>query len=161
MQKYEIQTFTEKRETSWAFIPHGGGEIDGPRSGPAPRPWDIIVEPTDFFRSEVKVLQVPHTSSVKTCHRCRGAGSLLCQECHGKGWVRTLSDNKTERNQKHLEAAQILLMRYCTLLLCSVTAMISHTKECDGYRLSSKCLSKEWQNASMWHALSSRHFLLF
>ena len=92
--QYEIQTFTEKRETSWAFMPHGGGEIDGPRLGvPAPRPWDIPAEPTDFFRSEVKVLQVPHTASVKTCHRCRGAGSLLCQECHGKGWVSPTNPN--------------------------------------------------------------------
>ncbi|KAI9561797.1 hypothetical protein GHT06_012758 [Daphnia sinensis] len=88
---YEIQTFTEKRETSWAFMPHGGGEVDGPRCGPAPRPWDIPADPTDLFRSEMKVLQVPHTASVKTCHRCRGAGSLLCQECHGKGWTRCLS----------------------------------------------------------------------
>jgi hypothetical protein len=68
-------------------MPHGGGEIDGPRCGPAPRPWDIPADPSDLFRSEMKVLQVPHTASVKTCHRCRGAGSLLCQECHGKGWV--------------------------------------------------------------------------
>lgn len=88
---YEIQTFTEKRETSWAFMPHGGGEVDSPRCGPAPRPWDIPSEPTDLFRSEVKVLQVPHTASVRSCHRCRGAGSLLCQECHGKGWTRCLS----------------------------------------------------------------------
>ena len=84
---YEIQTFTEKRETSWAFTPYGGGEIDGPRYGQAPRPWDIAAEPADLFRNEIKVLQVPHTASVKQCHRCRGAGSLLCQECHGKGWV--------------------------------------------------------------------------
>ena len=84
---YEIQTFTEKRETSWAFTPYGGGEIDGPRQGTAPRPWDIGAEPADMFRNEVKVVQVPHTASVKQCHRCRGAGNLLCQECHGKGWV--------------------------------------------------------------------------
>lgn len=88
---YEMQTFTEKRETSWAFMPHSGGEIDGPRYGTAPRPWDIVAEPTDIFRNEIKVLQVPHTASVKQCHRCRGAGSLLCQECHGKGWTRCLS----------------------------------------------------------------------
>jgi len=86
-----MQTFTEKRETSWAFMPHSGGEIDGPRYGTAPRPWDIAAEPTDIFRNEIKVLQVPHTASVKQCHRCRGAGSLLCQECHGKGWTRCLS----------------------------------------------------------------------
>lgn len=89
--QYEMQTFTEKRETAWAFMPHGGGEIDGPRCGQAPRPWDIPAEPAEIFKSEMKVLQVPHTASVKTCHRCRGAGSLLCQECHGKGWVRRQS----------------------------------------------------------------------
>lgn len=43
------------------------------------------------FHDEVKVLEVPHTASIKDCHRCRGQGSLACAECHGKGWTRCLS----------------------------------------------------------------------
>ncbi|XP_042864430.1 protein SSUH2 homolog isoform X3 [Penaeus japonicus] len=88
---YELQTFTEKRETSWAFTPYGGGDVDGPSNGPAPLPWDVEARPTHMFHDEVKVVQVPHTASVKECHRCKGTGSLQCSECHGKGWTRCLS----------------------------------------------------------------------
>ncbi|CAG0883586.1 unnamed protein product [Darwinula stevensoni] len=87
---YELQTFTEKRETSWAFTPYGGGGggegEDGSHNG-APLPWDIPASPSRLFHDEVKVLDVPGTTSIKECHRCRGAGSLLCNECHGKGWT--------------------------------------------------------------------------
>lgn len=85
--QYELQTFTEKRETSWAFTPYGGGDVDGPSNGPAPLPWDVEAHPAHMFHDEVKVVQVPHTASVKECHRCKGTGSLQCSECHGKGWV--------------------------------------------------------------------------
>ncbi|XP_068249691.1 protein SSUH2 homolog [Palaemon carinicauda] len=88
---YELQTFTEKRETSWAFTPYGGGDVDGPSNGPAPLPWDVEARPTHMFHDEVKVVQVPHTASVKECHRCKGTGSLQCSECHGKGWTRCLT----------------------------------------------------------------------
>ncbi|XP_042206969.1 protein SSUH2 homolog [Homarus americanus] len=88
---YELQTFTEKRETSWAFTPYGGGDVDGPSNGAAPLPWDVEAHPAHLFHDEVKVVQVPHTASVKECHRCKGTGSLQCSECHGKGWTRCLS----------------------------------------------------------------------
>ncbi|XP_069175879.1 protein SSUH2 homolog isoform X1 [Procambarus clarkii] len=88
---YELQTFTEKRETSWAFTPYGGGDVDGPSNGAAPLPWDVEAQPAHLFHDEVKVVQVPHTASVKECHRCKGTGSLQCSECHGKGWTRCLS----------------------------------------------------------------------
>ena len=87
LRQYELQTFTEKRETSWAFTPYGGGDIDGPGSGTAPLPWEVSAQPAHHFHDEVKVVQVPHTASVKECHRCKGTGSLQCSECHGKGWV--------------------------------------------------------------------------
>jgi hypothetical protein len=85
--QYELQTFTEKRETSWAFTPYGGGNIDSSEFGEPPLPWDIPAEPEMVFHNEVKVMEVPHTATVKHCHRCHGAGSLLCHQCHGKGWV--------------------------------------------------------------------------
>ncbi|XP_037078373.1 protein SSUH2 homolog isoform X2 [Pollicipes pollicipes] len=88
---YELQTFTEKRETSWTFVPYSGGEVDGPGSGVAPEPWSVPAEPGQLFHDEVKVVEVPHTASAKDCHRCKGQGSLSCAECHGKGWTRCLS----------------------------------------------------------------------
>lgn len=36
-------------------------------------------------------MKVPHTASIKPCHRCRGTGTLGCPNCHGKGWTRCLS----------------------------------------------------------------------
>ena len=47
---YELQTFTEKRETSWTYAPHKGGEVDGPGRGPAPLPWDIEERPSHMFK---------------------------------------------------------------------------------------------------------------
>ncbi|XP_069694396.1 protein SSUH2 homolog isoform X2 [Periplaneta americana] len=85
---YELQSFTEKRETAWKFIPYGGGEVDGAENGPAPLPWDIVVEPAELFRNEEKFIRVPHTSSVKQCHMCKGGGYIICSECTGKGWIR-------------------------------------------------------------------------
>lgn len=58
--QYELQTFTEKRETSWAFTPYGGGDVDGPSNGPAPLPWDVEAHPAHMFHDEVKVVQVGH-----------------------------------------------------------------------------------------------------
>ncbi|XP_043230699.1 protein SSUH2 homolog [Amphibalanus amphitrite] len=88
---YELQTFTEKRETSWTFVPYSGGEVDSPSCGEAPEPWSVPAEPAQLFHDEVKVMEVPHTASAKDCHRCKGQGSLSCAECHGKGWTRCLS----------------------------------------------------------------------
>jgi hypothetical protein len=61
--------------------------VDGAENGPAPLPWDINAQPSDVFKNEEKFIRVPHTSSVKHCHRCRGAGHVVCTECYGKGWV--------------------------------------------------------------------------
>jgi hypothetical protein len=90
--QYELQTFTEKRETSWKFIPYSGGEVDGAENGPAPLPWDINAQPSDVFKNEEKFIRVPHTSSVKSCHRCRATGHIVCTECYGKGWVCIMFD---------------------------------------------------------------------
>jgi hypothetical protein len=48
---YELQTFTEKRETSWTYAPHKGGEVDSPARGPAPLPWDIEERPSHMFKA--------------------------------------------------------------------------------------------------------------
>ncbi|KAK7788530.1 hypothetical protein R5R35_012599 [Gryllus longicercus] len=95
---YELETFTEKRETSWTYAPYHGGVIDGPENGSAPLPWSIEVTPTNPFEDEIKVVQVPHTASVKTCHRCHAAGNLPCNECNSKGWVRCISCNGSSYN---------------------------------------------------------------
>ena len=71
---YELQTFTEKRETSWTYAPHKvcncaqkkgeilhfplfqGGEVDGPGRGGAPLPWDMEEPPANMFKEEVLMM---------------------------------------------------------------------------------------------------------
>ena len=58
---YELQTFTEKRETSWTYAPHKGGEVDSPARGPAPLPWDIQEKPLHMFKGDMATLIYIHT----------------------------------------------------------------------------------------------------
>ena len=81
---YELQTFTEKRETNWTYAPHKGIDIDSATSGRAPLPWEVDEPPVSMFKDEVRVVTVPHTGVVKTCHKCRGSGGMTCGECYGK-----------------------------------------------------------------------------
>ena len=92
---YELQTFTERRETCWSYAPHRPDtkvDLDSPEKteGPAPLPWQIEERPGRMFRDEVRLVTVPHTGVVKTCHKCRGNGGMTCNECYGK--VRTLTN---------------------------------------------------------------------
>ena len=58
--------------------------MDGPARGSAPLPWQIEEDPTSMFKDEVKVVNVPHTTVVKACHKCRGRGGMTCRDCSGK-----------------------------------------------------------------------------
>ena len=76
---YELQTFTEKRETSWTYAAlKSGYETCGSSGGGLvpPLPWEIEEEPIQAFKDEVRLIEVPHTESSKTCHRCRGTGKV-------------------------------------------------------------------------------------
>ena len=97
---YELQTFSEKRETAWTYssirsgfgISSGVGCLHGYGSGaPPPLPWEIEEFPTQEFKDEVRLVAVPNTTSIKTCHRCRGTGGVTCRDCNGKGWSRCLN----------------------------------------------------------------------
>ncbi len=39
-----------------------------------PLPWEIEEDAVQPFKDEVRLIEVPHTESTKTCHRCRGTG---------------------------------------------------------------------------------------
>ena len=92
---YELQTFTERRETCWSYAPHRPDtkvDLEAPEmsEGAAPLPWQIEERPGRMFRDEVRLVTVPNTGVIKTCHKCRGTGGMTCGECGGKGWVRCL-----------------------------------------------------------------------
>jgi hypothetical protein len=82
---YVLESFGEARSTAWQFVPYKGGPVDTPMNGPAPLPWDIPIYATDRFKGETKRLEVPHTASIKVCHRCIGLGRLRCHHCCGRG----------------------------------------------------------------------------
>ena len=97
---YELQTFTERRETCWSYAPHRPdtkvdpdspeGISEGPGPLTAPLPWQIEERPGRMFRDEVRLVTAPHTGVIKPCHKCRGTGGVTCGECGGRGWVRCL-----------------------------------------------------------------------
>ena len=82
---YELQTFTERRETCWTYAPHKGDS--GLSDGPAPLPWDIKEKPVAMFKDDVRLVPVPNTGVVKSCHKCRGTGGMTCGDCAGKVWI--------------------------------------------------------------------------
>ena len=92
---YELQTFSEKRETAWTYAAIRPGYTDmmggGSLGAVPPLPWEIIEHPTQPFKDEFRLVQVPNTGSTKQCHRCRGTGGMTCRDCNGKGWSRCLN----------------------------------------------------------------------
>ena len=92
---YELQTFSEKRETAWTYAAIRPGYTDmmggGSLGAVPPLPWEIIEHPTQQFKDEFRLVQVPNTGSTKQCHRCRGSGGMTCRDCNGKGWSRCLN----------------------------------------------------------------------
>lgn len=82
---YTLETFTESRSCAWACEPYTGQMIDGPQYGPAPNPWEIIVNSPPLFTDGEVVVEVPHTASVKGCTRCHQSGKVRCTSCAGMG----------------------------------------------------------------------------
>ncbi|KAL8611295.1 hypothetical protein ACOMHN_013726 [Nucella lapillus] len=88
---YTLESYAESRSTSNEFKPYRGGPVDGPNNGPAPGPWAIPCEPDNLFEDQIKLLEVPHTSVVKGCHRCDSRGWLRCSNCNGRGRVKCIT----------------------------------------------------------------------
>lgn len=42
-----------------------------------PLPWEIDETPSQSFKEEVRLIEVPHTACTKTCHRCKGTGEKM------------------------------------------------------------------------------------
>ncbi|XP_070559582.1 protein SSUH2 homolog isoform X2 [Ptychodera flava] len=88
---YTLVSFTEDRSTKHASKPYWAGRVDGPENGTPPGPWDISCQPRAVFNEEVRLIEVPHTDSVKRCHRCGGAGKIRCMSCRSSGKVKCYS----------------------------------------------------------------------
>jgi hypothetical protein len=81
--RYVVQTFTEGRSTKWAYEAYYGEPIIN--TGFPPGPWDILVTPEILFKDSVVQIEVPNTSSVRSCGDCYGSGSRTCWSCNGRG----------------------------------------------------------------------------
>ncbi|XP_022254618.1 protein SSUH2 homolog isoform X2 [Limulus polyphemus] len=88
---YTLETFTEKRQTAWAFEPYFGGTVDNPSTDHPPGPWDIAATPSSSFTGSITQIEVPHTASIKTCHICGGVGRKRCFTCSGNGYEQCYS----------------------------------------------------------------------
>ena len=110
---YHIETFTEKRESSWTFTTlsdssHSMGQMTGNMPmGQPPGPWDIAVQPEKLFKETEQKIEVPFTSNIRPCHSgcfngrarcptCEGIGNNNCTSCDGKG-LRTQADESTAK----------------------------------------------------------------
>ncbi len=86
-----FESFTEKRFKSAATEPYWSGPIDGPECGPEPREWDVHIPIPAMFVNRSAVVEVPHTSVVRTCYTCDGSGQVTCHNCGGSRRVRCSS----------------------------------------------------------------------
>ena len=82
---YQLETYTEARNTRRAHRPYRGGHVDGPGCGRAPLPWEIECQPVAMFETYQTEVEVPHTSVIRACFKCDGCGTLTCGKCHGAG----------------------------------------------------------------------------
>ncbi|XP_016043260.2 protein SSUH2 homolog [Erinaceus europaeus] len=85
--RYRLQTFSESRTSEGTFQPLTRLSVDGPQRGASPRLWDITVPVPPMFQEDTRRVQVPHSSHVKECHKCRGHGRVKCSSCHGAGMM--------------------------------------------------------------------------
>ncbi|XP_044308050.1 protein SSUH2 homolog isoform X1 [Varanus komodoensis] len=105
LYRYRLETFNETRLCEWTFEPYTNVAVDGPQNGSCPQPWDIKVQRPQMFQEDTKKFRVPHSSSVKECHKCHGRGRYKCGGCHGGGQMRcvTCSGVKHKAKAKHLK----------------------------------------------------------
>ncbi|KAF4532783.1 hypothetical protein B566_EDAN003564 [Ephemera danica] len=107
---YKLHSFTERRETSWAFTPYGGGDIDGCEGGSPPLPWAIEAYPATAFEDEVHCLSChgdgwnsasngykercfychssTHGHGRQDCLKCNAKGKVPCPPCDSYGQIR-------------------------------------------------------------------------
>ncbi|XP_063436554.1 protein SSUH2 homolog isoform X1 [Mytilus trossulus] len=100
---YILETYTETRSTKYENVAFKGQPIDGPQNGIPPGPWDIITNPCDIFSDEIRKMEVPHTASVKPCHRCKATGYLICSSCSGRGRKRCGGCNGRGRKRRRVK----------------------------------------------------------
>lgn len=84
---YELQTFTEKRETAWTYAAIRTGyesllsHSSALGSGIPPLPWEIFEEPAQAFKDEVRLVQVKKALKKAVQHASHGFLQSLSTAC--------------------------------------------------------------------------------
>uniref|UniRef100_UPI00398EF3C7 protein SSUH2 homolog isoform X1 n=2 Tax=Pristiophorus japonicus TaxID=55135 RepID=UPI00398EF3C7 len=88
MYRYRLDTFTESRSPECKSEPFHSQTVDNCGFGPPPLPWDVVVDTPTMFEKNKKTIKVPHTGSVKGCHKCMAMGKAPCSTCSQTGRVK-------------------------------------------------------------------------
>ncbi|XP_014680634.1 PREDICTED: protein SSUH2 homolog [Priapulus caudatus] len=88
---YVLESYCEKRLSSWHQDAYTGQLIDGPHNGHPPSVWQVPCTASNLFANESKYVEVPHTCTVMPCHLCHASGYNPCHQCMGRGWRRCSS----------------------------------------------------------------------
>ncbi|VDM79670.1 unnamed protein product [Strongylus vulgaris] len=82
---YVLESFTEARATSEATEAVTPGALLDQGSSSIQNPWDFEVLPSNMFSDQVRVLEMPGSSTINACSVCNSEGTYHCFHCRGLG----------------------------------------------------------------------------
>ncbi|CAB3405981.1 unnamed protein product [Caenorhabditis bovis] len=85
--QYILESYTEARSTSEATEAMNlAGFSEASSSGSAClSPWDFEISPSTLFVDQVRVFEMPGSSSINSCSACNSEGTIHCFHCRGCG----------------------------------------------------------------------------
>uniref|UniRef100_A0A0K0DR67 Laminin EGF-like domain-containing protein n=1 Tax=Angiostrongylus cantonensis TaxID=6313 RepID=A0A0K0DR67_ANGCA len=82
---YILESFTEARSTSEAAEAVAPGQLYDQATTLVANPWDYEVLPTKLFTDQVRMIEMPGTSTINPCSACNSEGTYHCFHCRGYG----------------------------------------------------------------------------
>ncbi|XGW27766.1 hypothetical protein V3C99_007947 [Haemonchus contortus] len=82
---YVLESFTEARSTSEAAEAVNPGQLLDHATTSITNPWDYEVQPSRMFTDQVRVLEMPGSSTINPCSVCNSEGTYHCFHCRGYG----------------------------------------------------------------------------
>ncbi|VDP30107.1 unnamed protein product [Heligmosomoides polygyrus] len=82
---YVLESFTEARSTSEATEAIAPGQLFDHATSSVTDPWDYEVTPSRMFVDQVRVLEMPGSSTINPCSACNSEGTYHCFHCRGYG----------------------------------------------------------------------------
>ncbi|KAK5969594.1 Suppressor of Stomatin mutant Uncoordination [Trichostrongylus colubriformis] len=82
---YVLESFTEARSTSEAAEALVPGQMLDHATTSFSSPWDVEVQPGKMFADQVRVLEMPGSSTINPCSVCNSEGTYHCFHCRGYG----------------------------------------------------------------------------